>query len=278
MIHLHPRRTPRDPVLAASDLSTWGRVALSAGIPSLERRGFQVCALPTALLSAHGAYPGAVIEAQTPFMEKALAHLSSLNLSFSALFTGFIAETAQFELLEGLSRRIREGGGFILADPVMGDNGKLYGFFDGPFVERMTRFVSGADLITPNLTEGALLLGKDAGAVPASPAELRAWLEGLAALGPRFVALTSAPIHGREDRTGVALFDAERRRFTLLSHARLGGGFPGTGDFFAAELLSRMLRGSSFIPAARSAVARVRRSVEYSRLLGTDPREGLKVL
>ncbi len=264
------------PVLAVSDLSTWGRVALSAGIPPLERRGIQVCALPTALLSSHGAYPGAVIHAQTAYMEAAIAHVEGLNPRFSALFTGFIAESAQFALLGSLASRIRDNGGIILADPVMGDNGRLYAFFDDSFVEAMRRHVAGADIITPNLTEAALLLGKAPDAVPADRNELRRWLERLSALGPRCVALTSAPVHGREDRTGVALYDAKNRRFSLLTHSRLAGGYPGTGDFFAAELLARMLKRAPFLLAARFAATRVRRAIGRTRRIGADPREGLK--
>ncbi len=267
-----------DPVLIASDLSTWGRVALSACIPALEGKGIQACPLPTALLSAHGGYPGGVFEAQTPYLGKALAHLSALEIRFSALLTGFVAEEAQFDLLEPLALDIRGRGGFILADPVMGDNGKLYGFFNDRFVERMARFVSRADLITPNLTEGALLLGKHGAAAPADEGELRAWTRRLSDLGPRLVALTSVPIAGREDRTGVALYDRERDRFRLLSHARLGAGFPGTGDFFAAELLGRILRGAPFFSAAERTVARLRSSIAYSRAQGSDPRSGLRRL
>lgn len=277
MCFLSPR-APLDPVLIASDLSTWGRVALSACIPALERKGIQACPLPTALLSAHGGYPGGAFEAQTAYLARALTHLSSLDIRFSALLSGFVAEEAQFDLLEPLAQDIRRRGGFILADPVMGDNGKLYGFFNEPFVGRMTRFAAGADLITPNLTEGALLLGLPPASVPADAGELRLWTENLAALGPRYVALTSVPIEGREDRTGVALYDRERERYRLLSHARLGTGFPGTGDLFAAELLGRILQGTPFFSAAERTVARLRSSIALSRALGGDPRSGLRRL
>ncbi len=276
------RKSRIDPVAIASDLPCWGRVALAVGVPVLEKRGIQVCPLPTALLSAHGAYPGSAMRSQTDFLSEAIAHLERLDVRFSAFLSGFVAEAAQFDLLEPLAKRVRSGGGLVMVDPVMGDNGKLYGFFDDPFVRRMREFISNADVITPNLTEAALLLGIDpARLAAAGEAELSDAMTSLSRLGPRFVAITSAPANLRSrvgERTGVALFDAATGRAQCITHARLGSGYPGTGDLFAADLLGRLVSGEQFFPASRRTVARVRRAVAVSRTAGADPRAGLRRL
>ncbi len=287
-----------NPVVIASDLPSWGRVALAVGVPVLEKRGIQVCALPTALLSAHGAYPGSALHSQSAFMADSIAHLERLDIRFSALLSGFVAEAAQFDLLEPLVKRVRSSGGLVLVDPVMGDHGSLYSFFNESFVQRMRAFIARADIITPNLTEAALLLGTDhAQLAHAEKPELLDALKSLARLGPRFVAITSAPAGVRSagntkalagntkalagsaaDRTGVALYDAAADRALFITHARLGSSYPGTGDLFAAELLGRLVSGEPFFAAGRRTVSRVRRSIAASCAAGGDPRAGLRKL
>ncbi len=161
------------PVLMISDLPAWGRVALALGIPVLEKAGIQTCCLPTALLSTHGAYAGAVVQAQTDFLAKALSHLASLELEFSALYSGFISEAAQFELLLPLVRSQSAKGALGLVDPIMGDNGTLYGFFDQAFVGQMRCLLADADIITPNITEATFLFGHDPTTPPATEPELK---------------------------------------------------------------------------------------------------------
>lgn len=292
------RKPVCNPVVIASDLPSWGRVALAVGVPVLEKRGIQVCALPTALLSAHGAYPGSALHSQSAFMADSIAHLERLDIRFSALLSGFVAEAAQFDLLEPLVKRVRSSGGLVLVDPVMGDHGSLYSFFNESFVQRMRAFIAHADIITPNLTEAALLLGTDhAQLAHAEKPELLDALKSLARLGPRFVAITSAPAGVRSagntkalagntkalagsaaDRTGVALYDAAADRALFITHARLGSSYPGTGDLFAAELLGRLVSGESFFAAGRRTVSRVRRSIAASCSAGGDPRAGLRKL
>ncbi|OQA62658.1 MAG: Pyridoxine kinase [Spirochaetes bacterium ADurb.Bin269] len=292
------RKPVCNPVVIASDLPSWGRVALAVGVPVLEKRGIQVCALPTALLSAHGAYPGSALHSQSAFMADSIAHLERLDIRFSALLSGFVAEAAQFDLLEPLVKRVRSSGGLVLVDPVMGDHGSLYSFFNESFVQRMRAFIARADIITPNLTEAALLLGTDhAQLAHAEKPELLDALKSLARLGPRFVAITSAPAGVRSagntkalagntkalagsaaDRTGVALYDAAADRALFITHARLGSSYPGTGDLFAAELLGRLVSGEPFFAAGRRTVSRVRRSIAASCSAGGDPRAGLRKL
>ena len=44
-------------IAAVHDLSGFGRVSLTVVIPVLSSMGFQVCPLPTAVLSSHTQYP-----------------------------------------------------------------------------------------------------------------------------------------------------------------------------------------------------------------------------
>ncbi len=244
---------PQPTVLLLSDLPAWGRVALASAVPLLESAGFQACSLPTALLSTHGAYPGFVLQPQTEFLQKAWAHLETLELKFAAVAVGFVGESTQFPLLGKIVAAVKASGGLVLVDPILGDHGRRYSLF----------------LITPNLTEAALLLGRAPGTQPETDAEVSQWLEALANLGPRQVVLTSAPFAGRPDQTGVAWYDKTTGRFGRFAHRRWGQGIPGTGDALAARLLGFLLRGmpldKAVVRAVKGNLADLKRTAASSR-------------
>jgi pyridoxine kinase len=269
----------------ANDLPGFGRVALAASIPVLSAMGIQACALPTAVLSSHGAWPGVRMTALTAAMEQTLAHWRELGLAFGAAATGFVAEPAQFPLLESLVAGERERGGLTLVDPVLGDNGRLYGLFDQSMVAAMRRLAAQAAVITPNLTEAALLLGLPPDTRPASRTELDQWLAALAGTSADLVVITSAPVFGREpaaDWTALAAWERRGPGAWHIEHRREPVGFPGTGDVLAACLLGRLLKGDIPRTALDRSAGFIRRLVAHSaRCLaeqgGGDPRDGLRI-
>lgn len=248
------RSHPQPAVLLVSDLPTWGRVALASAAPLVEAAGFQACCLPTALLSTHGAYPGFVLEPQTAFLEKAWSHLATLELRWAGAAFGFVGDRAQFPLLEQIAQAVKGQGGLVLVDPILGDNGKRYGLFHEDYVPAFRKLVAQADVITPNLTEAALLLGEDPARVPEHEDEVQRWTKALSSLGPSKIVLTSAPFPGRPDTTGVAWYDKAADKFGTVAHRRFGQGIPGTGDALAARLLSFLLKGVAFDKAVARAV------------------------
>ncbi len=269
---ISPKKPNTQPaVLLINDLPAWGRVALASAVPILEASGFQTCCLPTALLSTHGAYPGFVMTPQTDFLLRAWEHLKALDLKFAAVAFGLVGHRDQFPLFKEIASSVKSAGGLVLVDPILGDNGHRYGLFHEDYVPAFQSLVGYADVITPNLTEAALLLGEDAGRIPDSPAVVDRWTRALSALGPQKVVLTSAPFSGLPERTGVAWFDQTAGRSGTFAHRRLGQGVPGTGDAFAARLLASLLMGRSFSQAVRRSVKGTLRDLNRSRTSGRPP-------
>ncbi|MBQ4612347.1 MAG: pyridoxamine kinase, partial [Clostridia bacterium] len=66
-------------VAAINDLSGFGRCSLTVSIPILSSMGYQVCPMPTALLSAHTGYEGAQMWDFTANMQAYLAHWEQLG-------------------------------------------------------------------------------------------------------------------------------------------------------------------------------------------------------
>jgi pyridoxine kinase len=149
---------------------------------------------------------------------------------------------------------VKAKGGLVLVDPILGDNGRRYGLFHEDYVPAFRDLVRRADVITPNLTEAALLLGEDPSRTPATDAETARWARALSDLGPTRVVITSAPFEGWPDRTGVVWFDRTRGRSGAFAHRRLGQGIPGTGDALTARLLAFLLQGQPFPRAVVRAV------------------------
>ena len=263
------------PVLLVSDLPAWGRVALASAIPLIEKAGFQACALPTALLSTHGAYPGFVLEPQSRFLDAAWKHLKSLGVTFAGVAVGLVGDLQQFPVLEDIAATVKAGGGLVLVDPILGDNGKRYGLFHDDYVPAFRSLLSLADIITPNLTEAALLLDHAPDLAPRSEAETAQWTRSLATLGPRRVVLTSAPFFDRPGTTGVAWYDSTYDRFGTVNHARIEGGLPGTGDALAARLFASLLSGKRFGQAVDHAVRGTLADFRRSRAAKRPPLWGL---
>jgi len=156
-------------IAAVNDLSGFGRCSLTVSIPILSAMGFQVCPVPTAVLSSHTGYPDPLIRDFTEDMEAYLAHWERLGLTFACGYTGFLGNERQAELLEPFLCRLRQQGALRLVDPAMADHGSLYSSCSPNLIPAMARLVSLASVATPNLTELCLLTGEEYAAVVADP-------------------------------------------------------------------------------------------------------------
>ena len=82
-------------VAAVHDLSGFGRVSLTTVIPVLSTMGFEVCPLPTAILSNHTQYPHFSFLDLTDELPKIIAEWRRLALEFSAIYTGYLGTPRQ---------------------------------------------------------------------------------------------------------------------------------------------------------------------------------------
>jgi pyridoxine kinase len=239
-------------VAAVHDLSGYGRASLTVVIPVLSRLGIQVCPLPTAVLSAHSEYAGFRSLDLTDFMVETVAHWRALGLWFDALYSGYIASARQVGVVEDFFRAFGDERNFVVVDPVLGDHGSLYPGTGEDMVAGMRRLCGRAGVITPNLTEAALLLGRDPrGRV--SPTEIVGWCEELSAMGPRHVIVTSAP-HEEEGVVATVAFDRVDGRAWRVACERVPASYPGTGDAFASVVTGCLLNGESLPVAVDRAV------------------------
>ena len=266
--------TPR--VAAVQDLSGLGRCSLSVVLPVLSVMGAQCCPLPTAVLSAHTAFPAperSAFQDLTDTMEQTLEHWEALDLTFDAIYSGFLGSARQIGVLRRLIRQFRRRETLVLVDPVMGDRGKVYRTYTPELCAQMAELSAEAGLITPNLTEAALLLGEDSRNVPTSQAGMEQWLSRLSLDGKRSVVITGVSFAPKT--IGAGCFDHSRGRIHFAMARQEAASFYGTGDLFAAVLLGGLLRGETLAEATALAVDFVQKCVARALAAGSPVLDGV---
>ena len=244
-------KTPR--VAAIHDMSGFGRCSLTVAIPVLSAMGVQCCPLPTAFLSTHtGGFQGFTFLDMTEEMPRVAEHWKSLGLTFSAIYSGFLGSERQIGIVADFIREFRTPDTVVVVDPVMGDDGQAYQTYTPAMCGGMARLAELADVITPNLTEAAFLLGRDYRELPTDGDGLRRVAEELSLGGKRSVALTGASL--APGKTGAMCFDARTSRTEAVQTDFIAHPLHGTGDVFASVLTGALVKGVPLVDAAGQAV------------------------
>ena len=264
-------------IAVIQDISGFGRCSMTVALPVMSAMGGQCCPLPTAYLSAHTAFPAsdnAAFLDLTEQMQRTSRHWRELSVTFDAVYSGFLGSLAQIDLIAQFTADFRQSHTLVLTDPVMGDHGKPYRTYTPSMCRRMGELASRADVITPNLTEAALLLGEDYADAPRSEAGMREWLRRLSLNGKRSVVITGVSL--APEQLGAGCFDRESGRTHFAMARQEPGQFPGTGDLFASVVLGDLLRGQTLPHGVELAVAFVQQCVHRTLALGTPTLEGVQ--
>ncbi len=259
-------------VAAIHDLSGIGRCSLSVILPTLSVMGIQVCAVPTAILSAHtGGFGEIEMRDLTDYISPALEHYNRLGEKFDCIYSGFLASTDQIDSCLNFFRSFPDA--LKVVDTVMGDNGKPYRTCTDLLRNRMSELVAVADIITPNVTEAAMLLGEQLEAFPMTAQEAKSKLVRLAEKGPDIVVITGANMaDGRNCNLG---YDKRNSSFWRVPFHYVPVNYPGTGDLFASVLVGAILQGDSLPIAINRATAFLELTIKTTYSFGTESRYGV---
>ena len=148
-------------VVSIQDISCFGKCSLTVALPIISAMGIETAVIPTAVLSTHTGtgFTGYTFRDLTSDIPDIAAHWKKLDLSFDALYTGYLGSIEQVEIVSEFFDDFGTNDNFIVVDPVLGDAGKLYAGFTDDFVRKMTSLCSKADFILPNMTEASFMLG-----------------------------------------------------------------------------------------------------------------------
>ncbi|MCD8095220.1 MAG: pyridoxamine kinase [Ruminococcus sp.] len=234
-------------VAAIHDISGIGKCSLTVIIPTLSAMGVQVCPVPTAVLSAHTGFGEFVMRDLTDFVSDALEHYHKLGTDFDCVYSGFLASQQQIDHCLDFLSAYQDA--LKVVDPVMGDNGKPYKTYTNEMCAKMVQLVRAADIITPNLTEAAILLGEDYPYGKLSVSEVKSWLVRLSQLGPKTVVITSVNIS--DNGISSVGYDALSNSFWRVVNDYVPASYSGCGDLYTAVLTGGLLSGDS-LPVAMS--------------------------
>ncbi len=246
-------QTPVKQIAAIHDLSGFGRTSLSVVIPILSSMGIKVCPLPTAVLSSHSRYEGYHFVDLTDHMQPVIDHWMKLNVSFDAIYSGFMGSHRQIDIVMDMIDAFKSENQLVVIDPVLGDNGKMYGPISMEMVSKMRSLVQKADIITPNLTEASLLLNKPFHS-NISEENIKEWLLRLSDMGPDMVVITGFPKDSSISKFSVIAYNKNDSCFWKVPIDYIPADFPGTGDCFTSVLTGALMQGDSLPIALDRAV------------------------
>ena len=260
-------------VLAVHDLSCVGRCSLTVALPILSAAGLEASALPTAVLSTHtGGFTDMTFRDLTQDLPAIFAHWKTLDLAFDAIYTGYLGSAEQVALVEQLFDAFRGEQTKIIVDPVMGDHGKLYPGMSEKMPQLMKTLCQKADVIVPNQTEAALMLGRPYLETP-DKAEVDDLMQALREMTQASVVLTG--ISPEEGKLGAAVYDRETGQTACPAAPHMPGSYHGTGDVYASALTGAYLAGKTLVQAAQIAADFTQQSIVETLPLGLETRYGV---
>ena len=229
-------------VAAVHDLCGYGKCSLGIAIPVLSAAGCDVCPVPTGLFSSHTAFPGWYMHDTTEMLSDYLTAWKNIGVEIDAVYSGFLGAPEQVDRIRDLyamyPRALR------VVDPVMADHGKVYPTYTPELCAAMAELAAGADILTPNLTEAAIILNEPIGDawrgenIPDE--EAKRLVDALIAKGAKNVVLKGIQRGDGIIRNFVGTVEGD---FLEVNNELLPYMLHGTGDLYCSCLLAAIMAG-----------------------------------
>ena len=221
-------------VLTIQDISCLGKCSLTVALPIISACGIETAVIPTAVLSTHTAFKDFTFRDLTADILPIVKHWKNQDVKFDAIYTGYLGSFEQLQIVSKIFETFKTSNNFILVDPVMADNGKLYPGFTPEFAKAMAKLSSNADVIVPNLTEASFMLNEPYIADGYSEDYIKNLLKKLTNLGAKKAVLTG--ISFEKGKLGVYGYDKINDEHFSYYNTHHPYSFHGTGDIFASTL------------------------------------------
>ncbi|MGB4933572.1 MAG: pyridoxamine kinase [Streptococcus suis] len=258
-------------LLLANDLPGVGKVALATSIPIAAVCQVETMLLPTVLLSSHaGGFPDVVIEDMTDLNRAYFRQWKNLNLELAGILSGYCRNPQQLSQLAMYAKQTETP---LIVDPIMGDSGRLYTGFTSSYVEAMKELTQSAKLILPNLTEAALLTGREYVGEHYDFSVIEDLLEALAKQVTADIVLTG--ISFDDSQIGVAYFQQETGEITTYLSKKYPANFFGTGDILSTLLAVATIEQINLHQAIPLALEFIDKSLRQTLSLNRDLKLGI---
>ncbi len=238
-------------IMTIQDLSCFGKCSLTVAHPIMSAMGLEVCPVPTAVLSTHTAgFTDWTFRDLGDDLPAIAAHWKSAGLTFDGVSTGYLGTQAMIGTVAEYFRLFPEM--VKIVDPVFADNGKLYPAFDMAYAKGVASLCARADVIVPNLTEAAFMLGEEYVSEGYDEGYIHALLKRLTNLGCRTAVVTG--VRYDKEHQGAVAYDAVKDAYVQYFREHIDVSFHGTGDVFTSALAGAVVLGKGMQDALRIAV------------------------
>ncbi len=234
----NPHYIPR--VAAVHDLCGYGKCSLGVAIPIISAGGCDVCPVPTGIFSSHTAFPGWYMHDTTAILSDYLTAWKTIDVELDAIYSGFLGAPEQVDIIRTLYAEHPQA--LRVVDPVMADHGKVYPTYTPELCAAMADLACDADILTPNLTEAAIILGEEWHGTDISDDEAKRMIDALLARGAKNVVLKGIQRGDGVIRNFVAgvdtdIYEASNEYLPYMLH--------GTGDVYCSSLLAAIMAGKT---------------------------------
>lgn len=260
-------------VALINDLSGYGRCSLTAAIPVISALGITCHPMPTAILTGQSGYPEFYCEDMIGMLPKYTKAWKQNKAVFDGIYSGYLTGPEQIDCLEEFIKEFRKDNTFVLVDPVMGDNGSVYGIYSAELLQKMKNLSVKANMITPNLTEACLLADVDFEGLVSSYVgkalleeitEVGKWLKNDAEV-KQDVIITGIKVTENNTEYMYNLAITEEGVYTERQKL-FDRSFSGTGDLFASTMCGLKMNGHTTAKAMEIAGQFI-----YKSILDTIP-------
>lgn len=257
----HGNYIPR--VAAVHDLCGYGKCSLGIAIPVLSAAGIDVCPVPTSLFSAHTKFPKFYMHDTTAMLDDYLDAWREEGVELDGIYSGFLGSAEQVGAIRRLFREYP--GALRIVDPVMGDGGEKYPTYTDEMCEAMKGLVDGANVLTPNLTEAAILTGMPYAGQNVDDAHVRRTVDALLEMGAKSVVLKGIVRPGEKVIRNYVAVAGEGGAPEEVASELLPFMLHGTGDLFASGLTAAIFCGRNLRAAVEFAGTLVRDAMAITR-------------
>lgn len=259
-----------------NDISGFGKCSLTATIAVLSVMGVQPCPMPTAVLTNQTGYKNHYCIDLTDELCHYKEMWSLNNESFDGIYSGYIADKRQVDIIFDFINTFRKSNTVVLVDPVMGDNGRLYSAFSNETCKKVCSLARSANIITPNLTELCILTDTDFEKLN-SHCENDDFLNRISDVAKGAFSHSEQKIVVTGIKKGKCLYNGvfTKQDCSFVKAECHGGSFSGTGDIFASIVFASVVNGESLVSAVKKAVSFIEKATADTAKEPYDRNDGI---
>ena len=245
-------------LVTIQDISCFGRCSTTVALPIISALGIETVTLPTAILSTHtGEFKNYSFLPLTSQMHKIINHWKEENISFDAIYVGYIGTVEQIDTVCEFIDYFKGENTVVFVDPAMADNKELYQGLKTEYVKAIKRLCKKADIIAPNIYEAMLLCDEEC-------KKEHTYEEAVNMLKPLSLMCDKIIITGiHKDDTIITLgYDKKTDIITEKNNSKIEGMYYGTGDIFSSVFIGAYMNGAVFSECISKAVEFVEESIK----------------